>query len=83
MAFSPTTLGHFACKSHVRNGRTTDIVELWTAPCSIGDQGRVRDEHEDWREKMVCVAVGSQMGLIVPVTLKGRHRRSAPSKPKL
>ncbi|KAG8875921.1 hypothetical protein FRB97_004627 [Tulasnella sp. 331] len=78
--FAPTTLGHFSRKSHVRNGRYTDLVELWTAPCSIRDEKCVVDE--DWRERMVCVAVGGQMGLIVPATLNARHR-STPAKPKL
>ncbi|KAG8998202.1 hypothetical protein FRB94_007173 [Tulasnella sp. JGI-2019a] len=78
-SFAPTTLGVFSRKSHVRNGRYTDVAELWTAPCSIGDKEHVVDEN--WREKMVCVAVGGQMGLMVPATLNNRHR--SPVQPKL
>ncbi|KAG8874328.1 hypothetical protein FRB98_008532 [Tulasnella sp. 332] len=77
--FAPTTLGQFNRKSHLRNGRYTDIVELWTAPCNIGDKECVVDEK--WRERMVCVAVGGQMGLLVPAELNQRH--SSPPDPKL
>lgn len=75
----PLTLGQYSRKTHCKNGRYTDSTELWTAPCGIGDKAHVVDEN--WREKMVCVAVGGQMGLIVPATLNTRHRATV--KPKL
>lgn len=62
-AFAPTTLGALSRKPHIRNGRHTDVVELWTAPSRIAEQDHAIDAH--WREKMVCVAVGSRTEVIV------------------
>lgn len=72
VSFSPMTLGSFSRKPHLRNGRYSDVVELWTAPCRIGQKDHVIDEA--WREKMVCVAVGSQTALLVPASMNERHR---------
>ncbi|KAG8906071.1 hypothetical protein FRB99_007659 [Tulasnella sp. 403] len=77
-AFAPHTMGVYGRKRHMKNGRWSDSVELWTAPSSIG-VGEIR---ADWRDEMVCVAVGSQVALAVPEE-KNYKRRSAALRSKL
>ncbi|KAG8902925.1 hypothetical protein FRB99_003951 [Tulasnella sp. 403] len=73
-SFAPTTLGAFGWKRHLQNGRWNDSFELWTAPCGIGEKQKV---DEKWREKMVCVAVGSQVALAVAPERNSRHSKKA------
>jgi len=54
----------------MENGRHSETVELWTSPSAIGGEGV---KGENWREKMTCVAIGGQMGLIVSPTTNLRN----------
>lgn len=43
-------------------GRHEAYVEAWTAPTNIGEGKFV----EDWRDKQVCLAIATQMALVIP-----------------
>lgn len=72
--FSSTTLGVSSFKRHIQNGRWNDSLELWTAPCAIGENVEKDDK---WREKMVCVAVASQVALMVSPEKNARHAKKS------
>jgi hypothetical protein len=44
-------------------GRHDAYVEVWSAPCNLGEGTEV----EGWREHQVCLAVATQMALTVPI----------------
>ena len=72
--FAPSTFAVFSRYRHTANGRYNDTVELWTSPSAIGSSGT---QDNQWREKMLCVAVGGQMGLLVPMSLNDRHAQKS------
>jgi len=47
----------------MNDGRHDAYVEVWTAPCDIGEG----EEAPGWREKQVCLAIATQMAYIVPI----------------
>ncbi|KAG6849282.1 hypothetical protein H0H93_009802 [Arthromyces matolae] len=57
------TVGLYSTGKFLVDGRHDGYVEVWTAPCDIG-QG---EEVEGWREKQVCIAVATQMASIIPM----------------
>jgi hypothetical protein len=44
-------------------GRHDAYVEVWTAPCNIGEGVEV----DGWRDQQICLAVAAQMGLTLPM----------------
>jgi hypothetical protein len=61
-------------------GRHDVTVELWTAPPgTLGDSKSITDAN--WREKMACIAVSTQMALTM--TPDANEKRGAAVKGKL
>jgi len=55
-------------------GRHDAYVEVWTAPCNIGEGEMVRG----WRDEQVCLAVSTQMALTIPMEVNhGRGKKDA------
>lgn len=46
-------------------GRHDTYVEVWTAPSDIGEG----TEKEDWRDTQRCLAVSTQMALMLPMSV--------------
>lgn len=65
------TAGVFSTGKFAHQGRHETHVELWTAPCELGELIEVRPV--DWREKSICIAISSQMNLTVDPALNGRR----------
>ncbi|KZW03621.1 hypothetical protein EXIGLDRAFT_828473 [Exidia glandulosa HHB12029] len=66
----------------IAEGRHDVSVEVWTAP--PGAPGEPADVVEDsWREKMVCVAVATQMSLSMTAEANLRRGRQVVDAPKL
>ncbi|KAJ3733874.1 hypothetical protein DFJ43DRAFT_167953 [Lentinula guzmanii] len=63
---SNRTLGVFSSTSflHGALGRHSSLTEVWTAPCDIGEAVEVA---EGWQDDQVCLAVSTQMAVIVPM----------------
>jgi len=80
--YASHTFGIFSQKRHLESGRWNDSVEVWSAPCDIGEKTTAEID-EKWREKMVCVAVGSQVALMVPPEMNVRHISKGDGKSKL
>jgi len=76
--FAGRTVGLYSCGRFINDpqGRHDTYVEVWTAPNNIGD-GEVA---EGWREKQVCLAVSTQMSLIVPLAVNERQSQKDSSK---
>jgi len=58
-------------------GRHDAYVEVWSAPCNIGEGTEV----EGWREHQVCLAVATQMALTIPMEVN--HERAKRDAAKL
>ncbi|KAG8933207.1 hypothetical protein FRC02_012281 [Tulasnella sp. 418] len=76
--FASRTLGVVSRYRELNEGRWSNSVELWTAPCAIGESSN----DVEWREKMVCVARGGQLALIMSREKNDRYAapRDIPSK---
>ena len=51
------------------SGRHDSYAEVWTAPTNIGEGV----EAGDWKDKQRCLAVATQMALVVPVEVNSRR----------
>ena len=51
------------------NGRHEAYVEVWTAPSSIGEGNPT----EDWRDSQICLAIATQMALILPMEVNEKQ----------
>ncbi|EPQ54419.1 hypothetical protein GLOTRDRAFT_139013 [Gloeophyllum trabeum ATCC 11539] len=81
--YARRTVGVHARGRYINNpqGRHETVVEVWSAPTNIGeDYGQIP---QDWREKQRCLAVSSQMALIVPMALNLRKAERAATGSKL
>ncbi|KAF8073935.1 thioesterase-like superfamily-domain-containing protein [Lyophyllum atratum] len=56
------TVGLYSSGKFMNDGRHDAYVEVWTAPCDIGE-GK---ELPGWREKQVCLAIATQMAYVMP-----------------
>ncbi|KAG8945091.1 hypothetical protein FRC00_010277, partial [Tulasnella sp. 408] len=63
--YAPHTLGVCTWKQHIKDGLWNSSSEIWSAPSALAD--RTAEVDEPWREKMVCVAVASQVASIEPL----------------
>lgn len=63
--YAPHTLGVFTRKQYLKEGLWSNSSEIWSAPSALADANAEVDER--WREKMVCVAVASQVASIEPL----------------
>lgn len=63
--FKLRTVGLWAEGKHLQDGRHDNTVEVWTAPCELGDtSARVQ---EDWRKEQHCLLLATQMALTLPL----------------
>lgn len=71
--FARRTVGLYMSAHFINDpqGRHDAYVEIWTAPCNIGEE----EVPEGWRDKQVCLATGTQMAITVPMELN--HSRGA------
>ncbi|KAG8940909.1 hypothetical protein FRC04_004892 [Tulasnella sp. 424] len=69
--YAPHTLGVFTLKHHLDNRFWSDSSEVWSAPSVLADANVKVDEQ--WREKMVCVAVATQIASLAPVNVQTRY----------
>ncbi|KAG7088132.1 hypothetical protein E1B28_012156 [Marasmius oreades] len=60
-------------------GRHDVYVEVWSAPCNVGEG---KKEH-GWREKQVCIAVSTQTAVIVPMQNNTAKAKEGDRGPKL
>jgi hypothetical protein len=76
--FSARTVGLYSCGRFVNEpqGRNDAYVEVWTAPSNIGEG----EATEGWREKQVCLAVSTQMALIIPFAVNERQNQGDMTK---
>ena len=58
------------------SGRHDTYAEVWTAPTNIGE-GVVVD---DWKDKQRCLAVATQMALVVPMEVNARRNGTEAGK---
>ncbi|KAG8910592.1 hypothetical protein FRC00_007934 [Tulasnella sp. 408] len=72
------TLAIFSRKRHLKDGIWNDSTEIWSAPAELGDEPVETDEK--WREKMVCVAVASQVAFMAPPDLNLRYAKEDKSR---
>ena len=50
------------------SGRHDSYAEVWTAPTTVGDGV----ETDDWKDKQRCLAVATQMALVLPMEVNLR-----------
>ncbi|TFK52327.1 hypothetical protein OE88DRAFT_1734343 [Heliocybe sulcata] len=76
--YSRRTVGIHARGRYVNNpqGRHETTIEVWSAPSNIGEDIDGQSAG-DWREKQVCLAVSSQMALVVPMAVNRRKGERA------
>ncbi|KZP26973.1 hypothetical protein FIBSPDRAFT_818907 [Athelia psychrophila] len=68
---STRTVGIYS-STHFMNdpqGRTNPYIEVWTAPCNIGEG----QANKNWRETQFCLATSTQMALTVPMEVNQRQ----------
>ncbi|RDB14795.1 hypothetical protein Hypma_016330 [Hypsizygus marmoreus] len=61
--YASRTVGLYSSGRFLNDGRHDAYVEVWSAPCNIGEGV----DTEGWREKQVCLATATQMAYIVPM----------------
>ena len=63
-SYSNNTIAMYTSTRFATNGRGDVMSELWSAPPGVvGDSSGVVEE--GWRKKMVCLAVMTQMGVLL------------------
>ncbi|KAG5634440.1 hypothetical protein H0H81_001942 [Sphagnurus paluster] len=60
---SSHTVGVYSTGKFMNAGRHDAWVEVWTAPCNVGEGSEI----PGWREEQVCLAVATQMAYTVPI----------------
>ena len=68
---STRTVGIYSSSQFMNDpqGRHNAYVEVWTAPCNIGEGQEVKG----WREKQVCLATSTQMALTIPIEVNQKQ----------
>lgn len=68
---SDRTVGIYSCGRFINppQGRHEIYCEVWTAPSNIGEGS----PSANWRDEQVCLAVATQMALVVPMELNVRR----------
>ncbi|KAF9515539.1 hypothetical protein BS47DRAFT_1341917 [Hydnum rufescens UP504] len=74
---APRTFGVFSTGRFIHQGRHDAQAEIWTAPCAIGEKRKreLGSGTEEWRDKMLCVAIARQMALTSTVGVNKRLAR--------
>ncbi|KAG8813806.1 hypothetical protein FRC17_001412 [Serendipita sp. 399] len=78
---APRTVGVFYSSKYLIEGRHDCIAEIWTAPCGIGQSGVAIDEN--WRDRMFCMAVGTQSAMSVSASMNTKHEGKGRNSAKL
>ncbi|KIO33262.1 glycosyltransferase family 90 protein [Tulasnella calospora MUT 4182] len=73
------TLAIFSRKRHLKDGIWNDATEIWSAPSELGDEA-TGEIDEKWREKMVCVAVASQVAFMASGDINLRYAKGDKSR---
>ncbi|CAL1706694.1 unnamed protein product [Somion occarium] len=78
---SPRTVAVYSSGRFINDpqARHDTYIEIWTAPSNIGEGS----EQGDWREKQRCLAVSTQMALLVPMEVNKRRGEKAQAGSKL
>ncbi|KNZ73200.1 hypothetical protein J132_00589 [Termitomyces sp. J132] len=66
------TVGLYSSGKFLNDGRHDGYVEVWTAPCDIGEGKEI----PGWREKQVCIAVAKQMASIIPIEVNMKRGKN-------
>lgn len=53
------------------NARHDAVIEVWTAPSDVGD-GKL-PANDSWKEHQRCLAVSTQMAIVLPVALNQKQ----------
>jgi len=79
--FGVNTIGLFHQNRFMIQGRHEVYAEIWTSPSDIGDGfASGGKEKVNWKNDMVCLAVSTQMALVVPMKINSKR---ADAKTKL
>jgi len=70
--FGQRTIGLYSQERFMTEGRHDIYAEVWSAPCDL-DNIREGDEDKTWKSQMVCLAVSTQMALVVPMDVNNRR----------
>lgn len=60
------TVGLWSIGKFMQDGRHDNSVEVWTAPCELGDGS---EEQKDWRKGQYCLCTSTQMALTLPLSV--------------
>ncbi|KAG6856237.1 hypothetical protein H0H87_006170 [Tephrocybe sp. NHM501043] len=71
-AHAKRTVGLYSSGKFLNDGRHDGYVEVWTAPCDIGEG----EEVAGWRENQICVAIATQMASIIPMEVNMKRGKS-------
>lgn len=71
-AFAKRTVGLHSYGNFMSDGRHDNSVEVWTAPCELGDENAKVDK--DWRNEQFCLAVSTQMALTLDISVNEKRR---------
>lgn len=69
--YAPHTLGVFTWERHLKDGLWNNSSEIWSAPSALADSNAEVDGQ--WREKMACVAVATQVASTEPVNVQTQY----------
>ena len=61
------TVGLWSEGRFLQDGRHDNSVEVWTAPCELGDKGAKIDK--DWKKEGHCLCISRQMALTLPISV--------------
>lgn len=70
--YARRTVGLHAYGTFMQDGRHDNSVEVWTAPCELGEANATVDK--DWRIDQFCLAVSTQMALTLDISVNEKRR---------
>ncbi|KAG6846539.1 hypothetical protein H0H93_013346, partial [Arthromyces matolae] len=75
-AVANRTVGVYYTGKFINDGRHDCNVEIWTAPCNLGEG----QELPGWREKQACIATATMMSYMVPLEVNLERANEKRSK---
>ncbi|KAM0750195.1 hypothetical protein T439DRAFT_380918 [Meredithblackwellia eburnea MCA 4105] len=69
------TVGLYSISQFIHEGRHDETVEVWTAPCAIGDKNAPEVGSEEWRKGAQILCVSTQVGLVLPYEVNARKAK--------
>lgn len=82
-SFSRNMAALYSQGRFLTEGRHDVLVEIWTAPPGTPGQPPSSPPEDGWREKMVCIAVATQMSLTMSAEANQRRGKQAQASVKL